>query len=255
MSVNLFEVKGFTPVMDVVVQDVGLMEALVYGVVWRYCKRSNGVCQASLKTIAGEVGLNRRTVLRHIKKLCDHGYIEDTTPDLRNRPHTYRDTGKVRIEGLLEAVTESHTKAGGVTESHSGSDRESPLGVTESHLKILDTEKIHIDSASPDPDMVVDSEDDKVDKRAWFTVLADTCSIDISVATTKQKNQLGQSAKLLREKAGATLADIAHFREWWDAHDWRGARGQPPSPAQVREVWGQYKAAVGNGHDVVKVGR
>lgn len=156
MSTILSDVKGFTPLIDVLVQEVGLMQALVYGRVWRFCQGPQRQCTASLETIGDSLGMSRRTVIRHIKDLCRAGYLEDLTPDRKNRPHIYIDTGRAVIRGLLivdvadpPGVTESHTndEAGvteshtGVTESHTRSDRESHRGVTESHLRRQETKE------------------------------------------------------------------------------------------------------------------
>lgn len=241
MSVILSEVKGFTPVIDVVVKDVGLIEAVVYGVVWRYCKREDGVCTASLETIGKQVGISSRTAVRHIKSLCDKGYIEDMTPGVRNRPHVYRDTGKVKIQGLLDAgTTESHTNNEGVTESPSGCDRESDPGMTESQLKILDTKKKEKNASS-----------DGIGP--WFLALAGACSINLDAATGRVKGMLKSSAEIMRDKVKATPDDIVGFREWW-AGTWRGKGGQAPTIAQLREHWGEYIETTG-GDGPLKIGR
>ena len=118
---------GFTPIFDAVVADVGLVGAGVFGRIWRYCQMEDGICRASHDTIAAEVGLSRRTVLRWCRELCEAGYLEDLTPHRRNWPHVYRDTGKVAVVAhITTTVTESHTtEPDGVTESHSRCDRES----------------------------------------------------------------------------------------------------------------------------------
>lgn len=113
---------GFTPSFDCIVQDIGIVGAAVFGRVWRYCQGPQGVCRAAIATIADGLNLSTRTVLRWVKELCDLGYLEDMTPELRNKPHTYRDTGKVSLQVQVVAVTESPAT---VTESHSA--------VTESH--------------------------------------------------------------------------------------------------------------------------
>ncbi len=142
MSTFLSEVKGFTPVIDIMVKEIGLMPALIYGRVWRFCRMEDGVCTASLDTIAGYIGVSRKTVERHIKTLCDGGYLRDMTPDRRHKPHEYADTGKAKIMGLIAATgeTESPTPEIGKTESptKSGprSDTKSDLGKTESPIKI-----------------------------------------------------------------------------------------------------------------------
>ena len=100
----LADVEGFTPLIDMLIEQYnGIITAAVFGRVWRYCQGAYGACSASLQTIADELGLSYATVLRHVKVLCDDGYLEDTTPDLRNRPHTYTDTGKVGLQVSLKA--------------------------------------------------------------------------------------------------------------------------------------------------------
>ena len=118
----LADVEGFTPLIDVLVEQYnGVLTAAVFGRVWRYCQGSYGDCKASLQTIADELGISYATTMRHIKALCADGYLEDRTPNLRNRPHTYADTGKVALQVSLKAgLSESKsTPPGGLSESKS----------------------------------------------------------------------------------------------------------------------------------------
>jgi len=103
MGSFLTDVKGFTPVIDVLVAEVGLTTAAVYGVAWRYCQMSDGVCRASQETIGTHLGIGRETVSIHLQRLCEHGYLGDTTPEAVGKPHVYRDTGKAKIVALLSA--------------------------------------------------------------------------------------------------------------------------------------------------------
>jgi hypothetical protein len=73
------------------------MRAAVFGRVWRFCQMKDGVCRASLETISEGLKIDRATAYRHIAELCKDGYLKDLTPDLRNRPHVYADTGKAGI--------------------------------------------------------------------------------------------------------------------------------------------------------------
>jgi hypothetical protein len=100
----LAEVDGFTPVIDRLAQECGAITALVFGRVWRYCQMKDGVCNASLETIASGIGMSPWTVERHIKTLVKAGYLEDLTPTLRKHPHTYKDTGKVALIGRISTV-------------------------------------------------------------------------------------------------------------------------------------------------------
>jgi len=132
---TLSRIRGFTMLMDNVVQDFGLVTAAVYGNMSRYFNMDDGVCKASLETIASRIKVDRATVLRHIKVLEDNGYIRDLTPDLRNKPHTYVDTGKMRAL-ISVAVAQDNTLLQGA-----------PPTVAESDLKkVL---KIHSKKETP----------------------------------------------------------------------------------------------------------
>lgn len=123
--------SGFTPAPDVLIRDYGYITALVWGKIWRYCQMSDGVCRASLDRIANELGMSDNTIMRHLRPLCENGYLYDSTPDLKNKPHIYSDTGKIRIKVSVEAQVysdrESHRQRVTVTvpQSHSDGDRES----------------------------------------------------------------------------------------------------------------------------------
>jgi len=75
----------------------------VFGRVWYHCQGSLGVCVASRASMTERVRLSVRSFNRWLKRLCEAGYLEDLTPGLRNRPHTYRDTGKARLVVKVEA--------------------------------------------------------------------------------------------------------------------------------------------------------
>ena len=126
----LADVDGFTPVIDDVMKDTSLITAVVFGRVWRYCQMPNGVCQASLDKIAGGIGLSKQAVIKHLKILEGKKYIEDATPCLRNRPHTYRDTGKAGLRLTLSALNNVYRET-----SSTLNDVDSALNVDDSHVK------------------------------------------------------------------------------------------------------------------------
>ncbi|MCC7117842.1 MAG: helix-turn-helix domain-containing protein [Anaerolineales bacterium] len=129
--------SGFTPAPDVLIQKFGHVTALVWGRVWRFCQMADGVCRAKLENMASSLGMSERTLIRHLDNLCSHGYLTDLTPDIRNKPHIYADTGKIKIKVSVEAgVTLSHST---VTESHREGDRESVEESIKKVNKKLDT--------------------------------------------------------------------------------------------------------------------
>lgn len=90
--------------------------------------------------------------------------------------------------------------------------------------------------------------------RESFSVLADVCKIDLDLITQRQRGMLNQTIKVLRDR-GITPAEIEAYGAWWYATDWRGKTGQPPTPAQVRETWGQFAASGVGKPTTIKVGR
>src|SRR5512146_3125868 len=81
----------FTMIYDLVAKEHGLVTAAVYGVVHRYCLMREGVCRASTRRIGELIGLSHYTVQRELWYLDSIGYICDTTPGKRNKPHVYKD--------------------------------------------------------------------------------------------------------------------------------------------------------------------
>lgn len=85
-----------------------------------------------------------------------------------------------------------------------------------------------------------------------LAALTDVCQIDVALVTEEQQGLLIDTAYRLLE-AGKKPDSIAGFGAWWFANDWRGRRGQPPTPLQLREAWGQFErhggtpAGQGNG--------
>lgn len=115
-------VSGFTLAPDTIINEYGYVTALVWGVAWRFCQMSDGVCRAGLEKIAARLGMSERTIIRHLDTLCDGGFLFDTTPTLKNKPHIYADTGKIKVRMNIHAMTESQRA---VTESQRHGDRES----------------------------------------------------------------------------------------------------------------------------------
>lgn len=236
----LANVNGFTPCIDVLIQEYDLITAAVFGRVWRYCQMERGVCQASLETIADDTGLSYNTVLRHIKMLVDGGYLEDASPDLRYKPHTYRDTGKIHLAitataGLSERETSSTTERDEVSQKER-------LGLPEREIKIVLKK-----------DSLEDSEEDSLAptaqdyKARTLNALAKGLQQDATfkeVIEAEFNIMPNWSRKDWRDciyflKRYATPELVKDFATWWRAEDWRGKKGQAPTAGQITELWPQ----------------
>ena len=140
MSRPLSKVDGFIPVIEVLTEEMGLIASAVYGLVWRYCQGENGLCYASLSKMGKQLGVNPATVQRHLKTLCELGYIKDLTPNLRNKPHSYQDTGKAKIETLVAARVEDKQPADVAESNAEQPETETTLQKATSHC----TEQRHV---------------------------------------------------------------------------------------------------------------
>lgn len=92
-----------------------------------------------------------------------------------------------------------------------------------------------------------------------FEILAEVCKIDWTICTHVQRQQLNQTAAILREagekkeQTEQQIIDaIRYVAKWYAKHDWRGQKGEAPTPATIREVWKQAIDArpkpAANGH-------
>ena len=97
MSGYNVEIGGFIMAPDVIAQAYSIVTACVYGKIWRYEQLEDGVCRASQLRLSDELNITPKTLRTHIAQLVDGGWIRDITPGLRNRPHIYRTTGKLKL--------------------------------------------------------------------------------------------------------------------------------------------------------------
>ena len=208
----LTEVKGWSPIIHSLARQkgIGLITAAVYGAVWRYCQMDNRVCNASLETIGGDLGIDKATTLRHIKKLCLKGYLKDLTPDLRNVPHTYADTGKIRLSSSIDVIK---TVA------------ECNATVAESQLNRV--YKRDSNRVSHTPEKIL-AENKKIAIR-----LTEICGYKSpEFVTGKRLAELSESvATLLKWQVTTEQLDL--FGRWWWGKN-------PPTPRQVVEEWGKF---------------
>ena len=88
----------YTPLYWVIFDDCRafkISHAIVLGRVLGYCQAERRQCDASTETIAKQCHLSVRTVKECLAGLEAQGYIDDITPNRRNAPHVYVDTGKL----------------------------------------------------------------------------------------------------------------------------------------------------------------
>jgi len=249
----LAEVEGWTPIIDSMASLHGLIHAAIFGRVWRFCQMEDGVCRASTHTIAEFLGLDRATICRHLEVLVEEGYLKDLTPELRNRPHIYADTGKASLKLSIAAenkgfatVAQRNSQSETVAQSNTGV-AESNSAVAQSNTTVAESrmsKSIKRLSKKQENRLNAALPREPRPRDLHFEALADITGLmpperDWKQLTRTAAGQLHRYAKELRD-VGATPEQIAGFRQWFKRNDWRGKANQSPAPVDVVKLWSQY---------------
>ncbi len=127
------KIRNFTPLVDPIIIELGLVSAAVFGRIWRYA--NGGVCYASQKTIGEQLSLDRSTVNKHIQILIEAKYIEDLTPNVKRKVHQYRPTRKANITFELTVNADTPTSS---VEENITSDVKNPTsaGLVNSNIQV-----------------------------------------------------------------------------------------------------------------------
>ena len=100
--------NNFTMVFEDVIQKTTLITALVHGAIFRIILM-RGICDLSNEQIGKFCNLSSRTIITHIGILKKAGYIIDTTPESKNRPHILiLNTDKFNPYKILEVNNSGH---------------------------------------------------------------------------------------------------------------------------------------------------
>jgi len=202
-------------------------------------------CRASLDTLGADINVDRATVMRSIKKLCELGYLADQTPGRRNAPHTYtllKSVAECNSPARNDMATHNETVAHDNTPKQTVADSNATVAecnatVAESHLKRV----FKIDS----------KKEDKEGETPLFELLtqalAKICKINLeAIGRSTGKELLATQDAFSR--IGITPTQVLEFDQWRKAHHWSGLKGNgPPSLKQVGEFWGQYEEWVKSG--------
>lgn len=234
-------IRNFTPLIDSLVDRYGsLTTAAVFGSVWRFAQMKKGKCEASLETIAEQIGVSAKTVERHMRKLVVDGYVEDLTPDRRNAPHEYIPTAKAGLEINVEAF--DHGSDGESDRSDSVSDRSDRESDQRSDRESVEetntgdkeeTKDREANGKQPDSgnrnellDAILD-----VTGLGWDVFRIDGKTRGRVVTVASKLQQLGADPDELRFQYGE--ADGFWFGEYWIGKE----KGDRPRPEQIVETW------------------
>lgn len=231
--------SGWSPIFDTVVQEVGLMTASVYGVIWRHCQMRNGECTASQETLAGKIGITIRSLQRHAEKLIDAGFLSKVTDT--GVGTTYSDNEKMNIRVAVYAQE-------GTTESRTPYVRGSQVGTSEGRTSRQVKETME---ESSNKEIYVELDENGVPlekpvqpKRKKARVqppdlflMAEALAEVTGMSLPANKSRIFAEAKLLMadKRVSPTLIRIHYgVGSVWYLADWRGKTGQRPKLHEIR---------------------
>lgn len=77
--------------------------------------------------------------------------------------------------------------------------------------------------------------------------IANICQIDIDTCTSRLRDELKEVTIKLSQKDNVP-AVLEKHPKWWYANDWRGKKGQPPTPGQIADSWGAFESSFNGSH-------
>jgi len=218
------DVRGWTPLITALVEEMGLITAVVFGRVWRYCQGERGECVASQESIAKDLGLVPRTVRNHLKRLVIEGYLEAV--ERPGMPTRYHDTGKAGLRLSIDAIPATNTYTQELDSYHPGI-RFQGTQELDSYKERLRREDFKKGFKRVDVDDEIPSNGRSRKSSSsdpLTTALAETCAL--STASTK----VTKAATMIRAER---LGDPRTV-EYWTEHSWPNER---PSNAMRRSPW------------------
>lgn len=205
----------------------------------------DGYCWPSIDTLAKKIRMSMRSVMRFIQSLEERGELYAIRENRNNRYIITMGRTKQEIETILTIRQEVNPKqkSDNLTSDKLSRDKDDTL-IGDTCVTSIDDTCVTLIINEPSIESSSSIENQSLEKsqngKAHFVILAKVCKIDLNLMTETQRHQLGQSSSLLK-KAGVLPEQIERFEKYWYSMDWRGKKGQAPTPAQVRAEWGKFK--------------
>jgi|GEM_PF-2572224 len=150
-----------------------------------------------------------------LENIAERGYLPPETPEAKTRTRTVKAVPVVAVAPEAEAARQPVRTAAPV---------------------------------EPEPAQpIVASEQERYD--AIREALAEVCGVDLDVGSKEAIINVNRTAKRLHEAAckrngtpEETVEAIRYVAKWFAKNDWRGKRGERPTPKNLTDVWGAAMA-------------
>ena len=227
--------NGFTRVANEIIE--ALAQIQLTGHEWRclmvlfrqtygYQRKAHTI---SLSTWEKMTGLNRWRINETLKRLEERHVITILRPGKgRGYISTYSFQKDYNQWNGTEKRTDNNGTEKRTDKSKKGTENRTRKG-TENRTHKRKKKEMHVTPTEK-----------QIENQNMFSAIAEVCGIDWHVASEDKKGQINQSGGKLRQ-GNYTAADILSFGEWWFEHDWRGQKGQRPTPVQIRDEIGKWK--------------
>ena len=189
--------------------------------------------RASLTRLQRMTGLSRQGVLDGARACETHGFIENIQD---GRVTTWRlittDTPEDTVVKLVDQLEGKVVKPVDQTGQASR-----PPSIKERRKKVTTDAGASTRKRATQPT----SEGD--DLHLIAATLAEVCKQDLEA---NRGRLFGESKQLSRAEPKPTPELIRQYYDadsWWYTSDWRGKRGEFPTPAMIRQTWGQWDVA------------
>jgi len=242
------EGRGNFTIIPNIVDDMGL--SLIAFRLYVHLKRvagDNGDCYQSTQTLAEKCGMGVGTISKAKQELQSAGLIK-----IQSRAKENTHYHNITIANIWRENAEKYVKANSPDEIPSSPD-EQACSPSEFACSPSETIKNPINK-NPINKSVSSDKADGNPHREMLVALASLSGFDIKL----HGGRLGKSAKKLIS-AGYSLELIKNAYSaggWWYKNDWRGQKGEMPTPEQIIETIGKVPANVrpnGTGKEPQKV--
>lgn len=209
------------------------MSLLVLGMLCTYADRE-GWCFPSQSTLSKLLGISRRTVNRHVGNLTKWGYL---TSEQRTRENGSLTSNLYRVMYDVEIPEEYEVQVEEQEIEEQGSEEGVGMAEVFGDSPILEEASKVLEDKSPAKAKPKPKQEAVFGPWQVGKALAGVCRMDFDI----NKGQMLSEGKRISGIKGFSIERLGRLYGkpdgLWYKYDWRGKKGQAPTPLQIRQSW------------------